>query len=49
MGWIPKSSKHLIKTTAAPDSIGENDYSEDRITAIELQKVDNLVRDPLFV
>jgi len=22
MGWIPKSSKHLIKTTTAPDSIG---------------------------
>lgn len=50
LGWIPKTSKHMIKTTTASDIIGENDYSEDPIAArkLNLIKGDNLGRAPFF-
>lgn len=32
MGWIPKDSKHLVKTLTAADVLGENEYTaENRI------------------
>jgi hypothetical protein len=47
LGWIPKNSKHLIKTLTAADVIGENEYTtENRVEALEKQKYDKLLRDP---
>lgn len=47
MGWIPKHSKHLVKTLTAADALGENQYTdENRIEALEKQSYDNLYRDP---
>jgi len=46
LGWIPKHSKHLIKTVTAADVIGENEYtSENRVEAIAKQNEDQLLRD----
>lgn len=47
MGWIPKNSKHLVKTLTAADAIGENEYTaENRVEAMEKQRNDQLLRDP---
>ena len=47
MGWIPKNSKHLVKTLTAADTIGENEYTEEnRVESLEKQRYDQLLRDP---
>lgn len=39
LGWIPKSSKHMIPKTSAYDVIGENDYTEDPVAAREINRI----------
>lgn len=47
LGWIPKSSKHVIQQTCDSFFLGENDYTEDPIAARRLNKQDNLNRAPI--
>jgi hypothetical protein len=46
LGWIPKSRKHLVYDTIDNDAFGEELFTE-RDEALEKQKKDGLVRDPL--
>lgn len=47
MGWIPKSRKHLVYTTIPENLLGEETYVE-REDALEKQKDDGFIRDPLL-